>query len=411
MFCTPGLIFYAAKSSFHVLRSLTLFQRYRGRQVRFSYFALPNSFSAVSRVSGSFSCFTLPDSLWSVPRASGPVFMFWARGLIFGCTEGVGSFFHVLRSRTRFGWYRGCRVPFSCFVLPDSFSTVLRMSGPVCLFCAPKLVFDSIKGVRSCFNVLHSRIRFGRYRGRRVTFQYFVLSDLFWAVPRASGPDFMFCAPELIWSNTEGVGSCFSCVALPDSFSMVPRASGPIFMFCALGLIFGGTKDVGSRLHVLHSWTHFRRYRGRLVPFSCFTLPDSFGAVPRASGHVFIFCGPGPLLGGTEVVGSNFHVLCSHTYLGRDRGRRVPFSCFVLHDSFSTVLRTLGPVCMFCAPGLVFDDTEDAGSRYHVLRSLTHFRRYRGCPVSFACFALPYTFTTVPRHWVSFSYFAVPDLF
>jgi Plant mobile domain len=41
---------------------------------------------------------------------------------------------------------------------------------------------------------------------------------------------------------------------------------------------------IGSRFHVLRAPTHFRRYRGRQVPFSCFALLDSFSAVPRASG-------------------------------------------------------------------------------------------------------------------------------
>jgi hypothetical protein len=54
-------------------------------------------------------------------EAVGPVFMFCALGLIFGGTEGAGSSFHVLRSRARFGRYRGRCVPFSCFALPDSF--------------------------------------------------------------------------------------------------------------------------------------------------------------------------------------------------------------------------------------------------------------------------------------------------
>jgi hypothetical protein len=37
----------------------------------------------------------------------------FAPGLVLGGTEGVRSRFHVLRSRTRFRRYRGCRVPSS----------------------------------------------------------------------------------------------------------------------------------------------------------------------------------------------------------------------------------------------------------------------------------------------------------
>jgi hypothetical protein len=84
MFCDPGLIFDGTE----------------GRQVPFSYFACPNSFSAVS-------------------RKSDPIFMFSGLGHVFGGIEGVGSLFHVLRSRTRFRWYRGHRVLFSRFTFPD----------------------------------------------------------------------------------------------------------------------------------------------------------------------------------------------------------------------------------------------------------------------------------------------------
>jgi hypothetical protein len=63
--------------------------------------------------------------------------------------------------------------------------------------------------------------------------------------------------------------------------------AGPFFMFCAPGLVFGGNEGVGSHFHVSHfhvlrSRPRFRRYRGRQVPFSCFALPDSFSTVMRA---------------------------------------------------------------------------------------------------------------------------------
>jgi hypothetical protein len=43
--------------------------------------------------------------------------MFGAPELFFSGTDGVRSYFHVLRPRTRFRRYRGRRVPFSCFAL------------------------------------------------------------------------------------------------------------------------------------------------------------------------------------------------------------------------------------------------------------------------------------------------------
>jgi hypothetical protein len=108
-------------SSFHILRSQNHFRPYQGRQIQFSYFALSNSFLAVS-------------------RESTPTFVFCAPGLVFGCTDGVGSTFHVLRSQTHFRqscgrWvqfsyfpllylfqrYQWCWVQFSCFTLPESF--------------------------------------------------------------------------------------------------------------------------------------------------------------------------------------------------------------------------------------------------------------------------------------------------
>jgi hypothetical protein len=183
---------------------------------------------------------------------SGPVFMFCAPRLIFGGTEGVRSRLHVLPTHTHFRRHLGRWVPFSCFKLPDSFSAVSWASGPIFIFCAPELVFGGIVGVGSHFHVLLSWSRFRRYRGRRVHFSYFALPDSF--------------------STIEGVRSCF---------------------------------------HVLLSRTHFRRYRGRQVPFSYFALPNSFSAVPRASVAVFIFCAPKLIFGDTMGVRFLFHVLRS----------------------------------------------------------------------------------------------------
>jgi hypothetical protein len=60
-------------------------------------------------------------------------------------------------------------------------------------------------------------------------------------------------------------------------------------MFCAPEHIFGGTEGIGSRFHVLRS--------------------RSFMAVPRASGAIFMFCTPELVLGSTVGVESLFYVL------------------------------------------------------------------------------------------------------
>jgi hypothetical protein len=205
--------------------------------------------------------------------------MFCAPGLILGGTEGAGSCFNVLRSQTRYGQYLGLRVQFF-------------------MFCAFGLIFDGTEGVGSSFHVLRFRTHFGRYRG-------------LWVL--------------------------ISCFALPNSFSTVPRVPGLILMFCAPELIFDDTEGAGFYFHILRSQTSFRRYRGCRVPFSCFKLPDTFSAVPRASGLVFMCCVPGLIFEGTEGVGSRLHILCSRTCFGRYRGRRVHISIFVLPDSFSAV--------------------------------------------------------------------------
>jgi hypothetical protein len=204
------------------------------------------------------------------------------------------------------------------------------------MFCKPGLVFGGVECVRSLFHVLRARTHFRLYRGRRVS---------------------------------------FICFALPDSFLAVPRVSNPVFMFCSLGPIFDGSEVVGSRFHVLLARTRFQRYRGHQVPFSSYSRPDSFSAVPRASFPVFMFCAPGLVFEGTYGVGSRFHVLRVQTLFRRYRGRRVLFSCFARPYSFSAVPRASSLVFLFCAPDLVFGCTEGDGSRFHVLRSRTHFRR------------------------------------
>jgi hypothetical protein len=330
----------------------------------------------------------LTESLSAIPRASGPVFMFCAPRLVFGGTKSVRSHFHVLRSQPHFGRYRGRRVPFSCFALPNSFSAIPRASGPVFMFCAHGLIFGGTEGVKSRFLVLRAQARFWRSRDLQVPFSCFALTNSFSEVSRTSGPFFMFCAPELIFGSAKGVRSRFhvlraqtrywqyrgrrvqfSCFVLPDSFSTAPWASGPVFMICAPGLVFGATECVESRFHVLRSRTQFRRYRGRRFPFSCFALPDSFLAVPSASGPFFMFCALELVFGDIEGVGSRFHVLRSRSRFLRYRGRRVPFSCFALPKSFSVVLSASGPIFMFCAHKLVIGGTEGVGSRFHVLRA------------------------------------------
>jgi hypothetical protein len=290
-----------------------------------------------------------PNSISAVRRASGPIFMLWAPRLVSDGTEGVESHFHVLR--------------------PNSISAVRRASGPIFMLWAPRLVSDGTEGVESRFHVLCTRTHFRRCRVRRVP---------------------------------------FSCFARPFSFSAVPRAWGLIFIFCAPILIFRCVEYVGTRFHVLRARTNFRRYRVRRVPFSCFARSDSFSAVSSTSGLVFMFCAAVLIFSGTEGVGYCFHILRAQTNFRRYRGRRVPFSCFALlfsfstvssalgpvsffarSDSFSGVPRASGPVYMFCAPGLDFGGTDGVGSRFHVLRARTGFRGYGGRRVPFSCFDSP----------------------
>jgi hypothetical protein len=377
MLCYPGLIFGGTGGvgcGFLVLRPQTSFRRCRGRRVPFSCFALPDSFSALPRVSRfhvlhpltrfrryrgrrfPISCFAPQESFSAVPRASGTVFMFCAPGLIFDVTGGVGSYFLVLRSRTHFRRYLGSKVPFSRFALPDSFSAVPGASGPVFKFSTPGFIFSGTESVGSRFHVLRSRTHFcgtegvwsrlhvlrarthfWRYRGRRVRFSYF---------------------------------------ARPDSFSTVPWASSPPFVFCVPGHLFDVTVGVGSRFHILRAQIRFLRCRVRRVSFSCFARPDSFSAVPGASGVVFLFSAPGLVFGGAGGVRSIFHVLLSLIRVRLNQG------C---------------PVFLFCTLRLVFGGTGGVVSRFHVLRPQTRFRRYRGRRVPFSCFALPESFSAVLR--------------
>jgi hypothetical protein len=109
--------------------------------------------------------FALLEWFRDVQMASGTVFKFYAPGLIFDGTEGVRDRFHVLRSRTLCGWYRGRQVSFSYFALLVYLSAVSRAPGPVFMFCAPGLFLGSTEAVGARFHVLRSRNHFGCYRG------------------------------------------------------------------------------------------------------------------------------------------------------------------------------------------------------------------------------------------------------
>jgi hypothetical protein len=188
------------------------------------------------------------------------------------------------------------------------------------------------------------------YGVHRVSISCFAFPDSFSAVQWALGTVLIFCAS--------------------DSFSAIPRVSSPVSMFCAPGLIFGGTEGVGSHFQFLRIRTCFWRYRGHRAPFSCLALPNSSLAVLRSMCTVFFLCAHGHVFGGPEDDRSNFNVLRSLTHFRRYRGRRIPFSCFALLDLF-------------------FDGSEGVESRFHVLRVRTHFRRYQGRPVPFSYFSLP----------------------
>jgi hypothetical protein len=269
MICAPELILddnYGVGSRFNVLRSRTLFRRCGGRRVPPSCLMFPDTFSAVARASGPIFMFCAP------------VFMFCAPRLIFGGFEGVGTRYHVLRPRNRFRRYlrrrvlfscfalpnmfrrfRGRRVPFTCFALPETFSVVPWASGPVFMFCAPKLVFGGTVGVHSRFQVLRFGTHYRRCGGHRVLFSYFALPGTLSAVRRASDPIFMFCAPRLFSAVPRASGPVFMFY-VPGHVIGGAEGVGSLFMFCAPRLVFGGSEGVGTRFNVLPSLTHFRRF-------------------------------------------------------------------------------------------------------------------------------------------------------
>jgi hypothetical protein len=306
------------------------------------------------------------------------------------------SHFLVLRSRTHFRRYRGCQIPLSCFALSVSFWAVPRAPGLVFMFCAPELILGCTEGVGSNFHGLRHVLAFGGTVG--VGTHFHVLRShthfLLYRGRRVPFSCFALFDPYLAVPRASGHVVIF---ALPDSFSAVTRATGLVFMFYALGPVLGGTEGVGSRCHVLRFRTHFCRYRWRRVQLLYFTLPDSFSAVPRASLPMFIFCAPRLIFGCIEGVMSTFHVLHSRTRFGRYRGRWVPFTCFALRGTFLAVPRASGPIFMFCAAELVLGGAEGAGSSFHVLRSRISCGRYRGCRAPFSYFEPSDTFSAEPR--------------
>jgi hypothetical protein len=121
----------------------------------------------------------------------------------------VRSSFHILRSQTHLGRYRGRRVPIICFALLNSFSAVTGAYGPVFIFFAPGLILGGTEGTGVSFSCFAFPDSFRGYQGRRVAFLSFALPDLFSTVLRASGPVFIFCALRLFLGGT---------VFFPDSF-------------------------------------------------------------------------------------------------------------------------------------------------------------------------------------------------
>jgi hypothetical protein len=234
---------------------------------------------------------------------------------------------------------------------------VHRALVPVFMFCSPGLVLGGIEGVGTRFHVFRSWNLFRRNRVRRVRFSCFALpTPLGQCQGRRSR--FHVLRSRTCFRRYRGRWVAFFCFALPKSLLAVARALGPVFMFCAPELIF----------------MFYVGYRGHWVRFLCFALPDSFSTVSRTSGLIYLFCAPRLIFGGTEGAVSRFHVLRSQTRFGRYRGRRVPFSCFALPNSFSSEPTASGQVFMFCAPDLVWGCTKGAGSYFHVLRSRTCFR-------------------------------------
>jgi hypothetical protein len=187
------------------------------------------------------------------------------------------------------------------------------------MFCAPELFFDGTVGVGSRFHVFRARTRFRQYRGRRVPFSCFACTDSCSAVPMASGPVFMFYAPEHVFCDIDG--SRFHVLQSRTRFRWYSGVGYRFHVLCARTR-FRWYRGRRVPFHVLRARTHFRWYRWRRVPFSCFALPDTFSAVSRVSGNVLIFCAPGLAFGGTKGVSYHFNVFLSLNIFRRYPGRR-----------------------------------------------------------------------------------------
>jgi hypothetical protein len=190
--------------------------------------------------------FSAPENVFGSIEGVESLFHVLRPLIVFGGTEGVGSHYHVLRARTNFHRYRGRRVPFSCCALTDLILAVSSASGPVFVFCAPRLVFGGFEGVVSRFHVLHSRNRFRRCGVRRVAFYVLRARTLLLPYQGRRFPFSCFALPDSI-STVRSASGRILCFACPESSSAVPRASCPVFMFCAPRLVFDGTDGVGSR--------------------------------------------------------------------------------------------------------------------------------------------------------------------
>jgi hypothetical protein len=182
-------------------------------------------------------------------------------------------------------------------------------------------------------------------------------------------------------------------------------------MFRAPRLVLGATEGVISHFHIFHSQTCFRRYRWNQVSFSCFALPDLFWAVPMALGLVFMFCAPEPVLGGTDGVRSRFHVLRSRTRFGRYRWHQVPFSCFALPDSFSVVPRASTSIFMFHTPDSFLAVPRSSGPVFMFYAPGIVFGGTEGVEFRFNVWRFHVGFRRYRGRRVLFSYFAILDSF
>jgi hypothetical protein len=180
-------------------------------------------------------------------------------------------------------------------------------------------------------------------------------------------------------------------------------------MLCAIRLIFGGTEGVGSRFHVLSARTHFRPYLGRPVLISCFALSDMFSAVPSASCRVFLFCAPRMVSAVPKATGPVFNFCAPRVFSRGTESVGTHFHVLRAH-SFSAVPRVWGTVFMFCVTGVIFNGIKGVRSLFHVLRSRNRFRLYRGRQVRTSNFALPDSFSAVTRTSGPFFMFCPPEL-